>query len=157
MKRSAGLLVRVGAAVVVATALTVWTAVPGGPAPAVPAAQAGSEWCDADPVRLFRADDGQLLPVVVFYTPGAQIESLLELPRILALLTGTLLKVSSTSESVPDGMRLTLRVTVPTGAGPAYPTRLVVSQGFGGTLTRYAEVYGRSGQEMVARFLLPAA
>jgi hypothetical protein len=122
----------------------------------VPVARAGDEWCDTDPVQLIRTDDGWLLPVAVFYTPGAQVRSLLDLPRLLALLTGTLLTVRSASQPVPEGTQVTLRVTVPTGTGPAFATRLVVSRGPGGTLTRYAEVAGQSGQEMVAQFLLPA-
>jgi hypothetical protein len=147
-RRQAGvtLVRRAGAAALAATA-----AVHG-----APVARAGDEWCDSDPVQLIRTDDGRLLPVVVFYTPGARVRSLLDLPRLLALLTGTLLTVRSASQPVPEGTQVTLRVTVPAGAGPAFATRLVVSQGPGGTLTRYAEVAGQSGQEMVAQFLLPA-
>jgi hypothetical protein len=93
--------------------------------------------------------------VVVFYTPSARVRSLLDLPRILALLTGTLLTVRTASQPVPEGTQVTLRVTVPTGTGPAFATRMVVSRGPGGTFTNYAAVYGQSGQEMVAQFLLP--
>ena len=121
-----------------------------------PVARAWDEWCDSDPIQLIRTDDGRLLPVVVFYTPGAQVRSPLDLPRLLALLTGTLLTVRTSSQPVPEGTQVTLRVTVPTGTGPAFATRMVVSQGPGGALTRYAEVSGQSGQEMVAQFLLPA-
>ena len=156
MTRVAGLLVRVGGAVMLATALAVGAAGAGGLGPAVPVAPAGAERCDADPIRLFQVDDGWLLPVAVFYTPGAQIGSPLELPRLLALLTGTFLKVSSSRQQLPPGTQVTRRVTVPTGTGPAYPTRLIVSRGVNGTGTKYAEVYGWSGQELVAEFLLPA-
>jgi hypothetical protein len=152
----AGRLARVGGAVVLAAALAAGAAGAGGLEPTVPVAQAGAEWCDADPIRLYQVDDGWLLPVPVFYVPGAQVTNPLELTRIAALLTGTLLKVSSSHEQLPQGTRVTLRVTIPTGSGSVYPTRLLVSQGVNGTGTTYAEVYGQSGQELVARFTLPA-
>jgi hypothetical protein len=118
-------------------------------------AHAGDEWSDGDPIRLIQTDDGRLLPVVVFYTPGAQVRSLLDLPRIISLLRGTLLRAHTTTEPVAGGTSVSLQVTVPTGFGEAFPTRLVVSSGPFGTLTRYGEVYGTSGQPMVVEFVLP--
>src|SRR5690349_3564837 len=49
----------------------------------VPVAYAGDEWSDGDPIRLIQAEDGRLLPVAIFYMPGAQVRSLLDLTRIL--------------------------------------------------------------------------
>jgi hypothetical protein len=115
----------------------------------VPVAYAGDEWSDGDPIRLIQTEDGRLLPVAIFYTPGAQVRSLLDLSRILSLLSGTLLSVHSTSEPAPGGTRVSLRVTVPTGLGAPFPTRLVVSSGPYGTLTRYSEVYGTIGWPLV--------
>jgi hypothetical protein len=148
-------LLQVGCALVFAAAVATWPgALPG--ARAVPVAQAGDEWSDVDPIRLVQTDDGRLLPVAVFYTPGAQVRSPLDLPRLLSLLSGTLLQVHSTSEPDAGGTRVTLRVTVPSGSGTPFPTRLIVSAGPLGTLTRYCEVQGTSGQPMLAEFLLPA-
>ena len=103
-----------------------------------------------------RTDDGWGLPVAVFYLPGGQVRSPLDVPRILSLLAGTLLTVRSSSQPAPEGTQVRLRVIVSSGTGPAYATRLLVSEGIGGTRTTYAEVYGWSGQEMVAQFVLPA-
>ena len=45
--------------------------------------------------------------------------------------------------------------TVPTGLGARFPTRLTATAGRLGTLKTYAQVYGTSGERMVARFVLP--
>ena len=122
---------------------------------AVPVARAWDEWCDSDPIRLVDVD-GQPLPVAVFYTPGAQLSSPQDAPRLLSLLNGTLLRVSTGTERVPGGTKVTLRVTVPSDLGPAFATRLVVSALPYGHGTRYAAVTAVSDHPMVAEFLLPA-
>ncbi len=121
----------------------------------VPVAWAGDEWCDSDPIRLVDVD-GQPLPVAVFYTPGAQLSRLLDAPRLLSLLTGTLLRVSTGTERVAGGTKVTLRVTVRSDFGKPFATRLVVSALPYGNGTRYAAVTGVSDQPMIAEFLLPA-
>ena len=120
-----------------------------------PVARAWDEWCDSDPIRLVDVD-GQLLPVAVFYTPGARLSSPLDAPRLLSLLRGTLLGVSTGTERVAGGTKVTLRVTVRSDLGEPFATRLVVSALPYGNGKRYAAVTGVSDQPMVAEFILSA-
>jgi hypothetical protein len=123
--------------------------------PGVPAAQAWDEWCDTDPARLIQTDDGVPLPYPVFYLTGGQIRDPLDAPRVAALLLGAALTESSSRPAPGGGTEVTLVATVPTGLGARFPTRLTATAGPLGTLKTYAQVYGTSGERMVARFVLP--
>ena len=145
MSRLKGVLLRVGCAVVLTSALMVWS----GPGPAVLVplvAQAGSEWCDSDPTLLIRTPDGHI--VTVYYLTGA-----LGLEHAPALL---LTAVSYEAKAVGDETAVTLHVTVPNDAlGTGFPTRVKVSAGPAGSLMRYGEATGTSGTAMIVKFRLP--
>ena len=78
---------------------------------------------------------------------------------MLSLLTGTLLRVSTSTQRVAGGTKVTLRVTVPndTFFGTGFPTRLKVTADPLGTSRVYGTATGTSGTAMTVKFVLPSS
>jgi hypothetical protein len=136
-----------GAAVGVGVVAAGWP----GPAPGqllgAPAAWAGDEWCDTDPLLLVRTPAGQLVPL--YYLTGVQAPAYVGNGLLAAL------SASSTATPAPSGTRVVVSVTVPPGPdGAGFPTRLTVSAGPWGTLTVYGTTTGTAGAPMTVSFLL---
>ena len=113
---------------------------------AVPAAWAGDEWCDTDPLLVLRTPAGNLVPVycsIGVYGPAALVAGL------VASLTPT-----STAAAVGGRTRATVTATVSCGPGAGYPTRLTVSSLPFGTGTVYGQTTGTCGESMAVSFFL---
>lgn len=147
-RRAGPAVTRRAAAVGVAFLAAVWP----GPAPGrplgAPAAWAGDEWCETDPLLLVRTPAGQLVPL--YYLTGVQA------PAYVG--NGLLAALSASAAAAPapgGGTRVVVSVTVPPGAdGASFPTRLTVSTGPWGTLTVYGTTTGAAGTPMTVQCLL---
>jgi hypothetical protein len=142
------------AAAGVALAAAVWP----GPVPAslsgrprlplgAPAAWAGDEWCETDPLLLVRTPAGQTVPI--YYLTGVQTPANVGNGLLAAL------SASYTATPAPGGTQVVVSVTVPSGPeGARFPTRLTASAGPWGTLTVYGTATGTAGAPMTVPFHL---
>jgi hypothetical protein len=115
-----------------------------------PAALAANHWCDTDPLVVVQTPAGRLVPLYV--NVGANSATYTS----DTLLAMTSMSYYAFATKKADATVVYVFVTVPSYlSSSAFDTRLTVSSGPFGTLSIYSQVYGLSGQLMIASFTLP--
>jgi hypothetical protein len=111
-----------------------------------PAAHAGDQWCEDDPLVVIKTPGGSL---VALYVTNAAL-GVEHLPAVL------LAKIDYTVSRAGPSTNVHMTVTIPSDMFDShFPTRSTVSTGPLATGTIYATAEGESGKAMRMQFILP--